>query len=223
MEELAEEPLAPQPQADEVKSLRAQWNELGRVASPRDRELLARFDAAAERAFEPCRAHFAELAERRAYNLEQRRAIVDVLEDYVAGERWQSSDWTGVERVLRTARSEWRGYYPVDRRAGREVEARFNELTATIHDHLKSEWDVNSARLESIVTQAAAGPCLGRAAAGAHRGAQVAATAMEGGWPRATPCLAASVATIPGRMRSCVRRTGGGTGGSRRAVPQDHG
>lgn len=156
MEELAEEPLAPQPQADEVKSLRAQWNELGRVASPRDRELLARFDDAAERAFEPCRAHFAELAERRAYNLEQRHAIVDVLADYVAGERWQSSDWTGVERVLRTARSEWRGYYPVDRRAGREVEARFNELTATIHDHLKSEWDVNSARLESIVTQAAA-------------------------------------------------------------------
>lgn len=156
MEELAEQPLAPQPQADEVKSLRAQWNELGRVASHRDRELLARFDDAAERAFEPCRAHFAELAERRAYNLEQRRAIVDVLEDYVAGERWQSSDWTGVERVLRTARSEWRGYYPVDRRAGREVEARFNELTATIHDHLKSEWDVNSARLESIVAEAAA-------------------------------------------------------------------
>ena len=161
MEELAEEPLAPQPQADEVKSLRAQWNELGRVASPRDRELLARFDDAAERAFEPCRAHFAELAERRAYNLEQRRAIVDVLEDYVAGERWQNSDWTGVERVLRTARSEWRGYYPVDRRAGREVEARFNELTATIHDHLKSEWDVNSARLESIVTQAAAARASG--------------------------------------------------------------
>ena len=156
MEELADEPLAPQPQADEVKSLRAQWNELGRVASHRDRELLARFDDAAERAFEPCRTHFAELAERRAYNLEQRRAIVEVLEDYVAGERWHSSDWTGVERVLRTARSEWRGYYPVDRRAGREVESRFNELTGTIHDHLKSEWDVNSARLESIVAQAAA-------------------------------------------------------------------
>ena len=155
MEELAEEPLAPQPQADEVKSLRAQWNELGRVASRRDRELLARFDDAAERAFEPCRAHFAELAERRAYNLEQRRAIVEVLEDYVAGERWQSSDWINVERVLRTARSEWRGYYPVDRRAGREVEERFNELTATIHDHLKSQWDTNSAHLESIVAQAA--------------------------------------------------------------------
>ena len=156
MEELADSPLAPQPQADEVKSLRAQWNELGRVASRRDRELLQRFDDAAERAFEPCRAHFAELAERRAFNLDQRRAIVEALESYVAGEQWQNSDWTGVERVLRTARSEWRGYYPVDRRAGREVEARFNELTEIIHDHLKSEWDANSARLESIVAEAAA-------------------------------------------------------------------
>ncbi len=156
MEELAGKPLAPQPQADEVKSLRAQWNELGRVASRRDQELQRRFDEAAERAFEPCRAHFAELFERRAYNLEQRRTIVDVLEDYVASEQWRSSDWTGVERVLRTARSEWRGYYPVDRRAGRKVEARFNELTATIHDHLKSQWDANSAQLESIVAQAAA-------------------------------------------------------------------
>lgn len=155
MEELADSPLAPGPQADEVKSLRAQWNELGRIASRRDRELLQRFDDAAERAFEPCRAHFAELAERRAYNLEQRRAIVEALEGYVAGEQWRSGDWTGVEQVLRTARSEWRGYYPVDRRAGREVEARFDELTGIVHDHLKSEWDANSARLESIVAEAA--------------------------------------------------------------------
>lgn len=155
MEALAEEPLEAPVQADEVRSLRAQWNELGPVASRRDRNLLGRFDSAAEKAFEPCRAHFAAQAERRSFNLEQRRAIVEVLEDYVDNRRWEGGDWFGVERVLRTARSEWRSYYPVDRRGGRDVEARFNELTGAVHDVLKGQWDANTERLEGIIAEAA--------------------------------------------------------------------
>ena len=155
MEVLAEQPLEAPAQADEVRSLRTQWNELGPVSSRRDRNLLGRFDVAAEKAFEPCRAHFAAQAERRSFNLEQRRAIVQLLEDYVDNRRWEGGDWFGVERVLRTARSEWRGFYPVDRRAGRDVETRFNELTGTVHGVLKAQWDANTERLEGIIGEAA--------------------------------------------------------------------
>lgn len=154
VEEVADRPLDPHEQMRAIKSLRAQWNELGGVDTRRDWELQRRFDRAAERAFEPCRLYFKEQAERRAFNHEQRRAIVAALEGYVADNDWEQADWRGVERVLRQARSEWRQYHPVDRKSGRELAARFEQLADDIHGRLKQEWERNIALKEEIVTEA---------------------------------------------------------------------
>ena len=154
LEEVADRPLDPHEQMRVVKSLRSQWNELGAVDTRRDWELQRRFDRAAERAFEPCRIYFKEQAERRTFNLEQRQAIVAALEGYVADNDWEHADWRGVERVLRQARAEWRQYHPVDRKSGREVTARFEQLADDIHGRLKQEWDRNIALKEEIVAQA---------------------------------------------------------------------
>ena len=154
LEEMAERPLDPHEQMRVVKSLRAQWNEFGAVDTRRDWELQRRFDRAAERAFEPCRLYFKEQAERREFNLEQRQAIVGVLEDYVADNDWEHADWRGVETVLRQARAEWRQYHPVDRKSGREVTARFEQLADELHGRLKEEWDRNIALKEEIVAEA---------------------------------------------------------------------
>ena len=154
LEEMAEHPLDPHEQMRVVKSLRGQWNELGAVGTRRDWELQRRFDRAAERAFEPCRLYFKEQAERREFNLEQRQVIVGALEGYVANNDWEQPDWRGVERVLRQARAEWRQYHPVDRKSGREVTARFEQLADDIHGRLKEEWDRNIALKEEIVAEA---------------------------------------------------------------------
>ena len=153
MEALPDEPDDVQAQADTVKSLRRAWNELGPLKG-RDRELKDRFDAAAERAFEACRKHYRDLAEQRQRNLAERRSIVGLLDDYIAGPHWRDSDCRDIERVLRTARSEWRRFHPVDRQAGRDVERAFNAATETIYETLKSHWAKNETAKQNIIDRA---------------------------------------------------------------------
>ena len=154
IEELADTPLDVHAQAEAVRTLRAQWNELGSGDTRRDRELKKQFDRSAERAFEPCRIYFKEQAARRSFNLEQRKAIVSALEDYVANNDWDHADWRGVEKVLRQARAEWRHYHPVDRKVARELAARFETLASDIHGRLKEQWDLNIEAKEEIVAAA---------------------------------------------------------------------
>ena len=154
IEELAETPLDVHAQAEAVRGLRAQWNELGSGDTRRDRELKKQFDRSAERAFEPCRIYFKEQAARRSFNLEQRKAIVSALDDYVANNDWDHADWRGVEKVLRQARAEWRHYHPVDRKVARELAARFETLAGDIHGRLKEQWDRNIEAKEDIVAAA---------------------------------------------------------------------
>ena len=154
IEALASEPLDPKDQAEAVRLLRQQWNELGPASARRERDLKKRFDDAAEMAFESCRSHFKEQAERRQYNFEQRQAIVSALENFVADNDWQQADWRGVESLLRQARAEWRQYHPMDRKAARPLAERFEQLSNEIHAKLKDEWDRNVARKVEIVAEA---------------------------------------------------------------------
>ena len=155
MEALAESPLEVQEQADAVRALRQQWNDLGSADSRKMWQLKKRFDRAAETAFQPCRDHFKDQAAQRTYNLQQRQAIVAALESYLAENDWQNADWPGVSQVLRQARAEWRQYYPMDRKAGKAVANRFEAVAAEIHALLKAEWDRNIERKEGLVAEAA--------------------------------------------------------------------
>ena len=154
VEEIAANPLEPHEQMRVVKSLREQWNELGGSDTRNERELKRRFDDAAEQAFEPCREYFKEQAEQRAFNLEQRETIVSALEGFLENNDWEHADWRGVDRILRQARAEWRRYHPVDRKAGRTLATRFEELANDIHALLKREWDRNIELKETIVAEA---------------------------------------------------------------------
>ena len=156
IEELAANPLEPHDQMRTVKSLRDQWNQLGPAETRSDRDLRRRFDRAAEQAFEPCRTYFKEQAERRTFNLEQRKSIVAALEGFLENNDWDNADWRGVERILRQARNEWREYHPVDRKAGRQLTNRFEELASAIHALLKQEWDRNIEQKEAIIADAIA-------------------------------------------------------------------
>jgi hypothetical protein len=52
---LVDRPFDPPDQADRIKRLRSEWNELGPVSRSDDRKLADHFNALAEKAFEPCR------------------------------------------------------------------------------------------------------------------------------------------------------------------------
>ena len=162
MESLADNPLAVEAQVERIKTLRESVQALGRTRAGADRALMERFDAAAERAFQPCREHFKALAERRRFNLAQRETICRELEAFVEHNDWAHADYKGVDQILRRARAEWREYRPVDRGPGRKLDARFKTVTNQLHGYMKADWDRNVAAKEAIVAKAQTAVADGR-------------------------------------------------------------
>lgn len=153
MTDLADNPAAPTEQADQVKALRAQWNALG-GKGPKD--IAERFDAAAARAFEPCRAHYAELAEQRSANLATRKSILAQLETFVSETDWTSTDLNAARAILNSARTEWRDAFPVERGANRALEKQFKAVTDNLYAKLQDRWSDNLAEKEKLVATAEA-------------------------------------------------------------------
>ncbi|HSG89428.1 MAG TPA: DUF349 domain-containing protein [Pseudomonadales bacterium] len=156
MEALAEdEAIAADARAGRVKTLRADWKALGTVRGEEGKALARRFDAAAERAFAPARAHFEAEAERRAEHTANRARICDELQQFLDGYDWDSADWKAVERIHRRARDDWKRFGDVDAR-GRALGKRYHKLSRTLHGHLETRWKDNIARKEALVAAAEA-------------------------------------------------------------------
>lgn len=156
MLDLAETPLDGDAQAKEVKSLRAQWLELGSIRKAEDRALLEQFDAAAEKAFEPSRAFFAEQKALRKHNAEARDALCVELEAYLEGRDWTSTDLKEAQQRLRRSRETWNSLRPVDRKKEKTGSKRFEAAMDALHKALKDCWQANIAEKEVIVTEAEA-------------------------------------------------------------------
>jgi len=153
IEQLAAHPVNPTDQATEVKALREQWRELGGRGP---KELAQRFEIAAQKAFEPARKHFAQLAEERTQNLAKREAIVAQLQEYLATTDWSSADMTAAQGILNTARDAWRAAFPVERGPNRAIEKRFNAATDQLYANLRAHWNDNLAQKESLANEAQA-------------------------------------------------------------------
>ena len=156
MKALADAPLHPKDQAASIKSLRNDWNALGNPASSAERALHSRFNQAAERAFDPCRAYFAEQNEVRRHNLAERQRICEQLETYLASVDWSTADMKAAEQIMRLAREEWRRCHPVDRHKGKGVSRQFERAQKQIHAQVKKAWDANLALKQELVAAAAA-------------------------------------------------------------------
>ena len=156
MNALAERPEPPPKQAARIKALRGEWAALGNPSVSRERALHNQFNRAAERAFAPCRAYYAEQAELRSRNLADRERICEQLEAYLANVDWSSADMKAAEQIMRTAREEWRSLHPVDRKKSQAVETRFEQSQERIHAEVKKAWERNLASKREIVTAAQA-------------------------------------------------------------------
>ena len=156
MTALAEQPQPPREQAARIKALRSEWAALGNPSGGRERSLHNQFNRAAERAFVPCRAYYAEQAELRSRNLAGRERICQQLEAYLDNVDWSSADMKAAEQIMRTAREEWRSLHPVDRKKGKAVETRFERSQERIHAKVKQAWERNLASKREIVAAAEA-------------------------------------------------------------------
>ena len=153
MAEIAESPLSVTDQIDRIRALREEWKAMGPLAGGKDHELRRRFERLADSAFAPCRTHFREQAELRKQNLATRRQICDDLEFFIREKDWDNPDWKVVERILRTARSEWRAAHPIDRAQTKPMQRRFDALCDDLFERLSGQWKANEVKARGLILE----------------------------------------------------------------------
>ena len=193
MEALAETEMDAEERASAVQALHEEWRALMSSDQDQDQALWDRFKAASDRAYEPCRAHFAELDAQRAENLQRRQALCQQLADFVAAQDWQNADWQAVWEIRRQAPQEWKSHAPVRFTDAREAQKRFSALLSEIDERLEEAWRQAEQPRQALLDRAAA---LAEGVAAAHaseqgtdvRGAAREAQELQKQW-RAAPWL----------------------------------
>ncbi|WP_417546503.1 DUF349 domain-containing protein [Marinobacter sp.] len=153
MEHLAEQPIEPEAKAEHIKELQKEWQELGGSS---DRTLWSRFKQASDKAYEPCKTYFKAKSGLKQANLEKRKTICAELEHFVNGADWNTVDWKAVDRILQTARQEWKSAWPIEFRDNRQVQKQFDDLLKKLEAPIDQERLKNEALKQAIVEQAQA-------------------------------------------------------------------
>ena len=156
MEALAETEMDAEERASAVQALHEEWRALMSSDQDQDQALWDRFKAASDRAYEPCRAHFAELDAQREENLRRREALCQQLADFVAAQDWQNADWQAVWEIRRQATQEWKSHAPVRFTDAREAQKRFSALLSEIDERLEEAWRQAEQPRQALLERAAA-------------------------------------------------------------------
>ena len=154
--------------AAKITFLQDEWKQLGALPHARDQALWNEFKAAADEAWKPCKAAFAEQAALRRENFAKRMQLVAQLTEYEEKMAWPQSDadavlgespaldWRMVQKTLDTARAAFRRIEPVDRKSDRISHKAFRGVCDRIYGHIKQEYARNISSKEQLVTRARA-------------------------------------------------------------------
>lgn len=154
MQLLLEASLDPLALAERIKSLQEEWRTLAKGVGAEFEADWQRFQEAAQKAYEPCKAYFAAQALVRAENLQKREALLARFSAFEADQDWTQPDWRVVINTLREMKQEWRRYADVDAQAARKQQSKFSALTARLQERLDAEYARNRTQKEALIERA---------------------------------------------------------------------
>jgi len=154
MEALVGSEERPRELADKIKRLQDEWKLISKGGTEDTQAEWQRFHTAAQAAYEPCKAFFADQAAQRAANLEQRRALLQRLETFSARLQEGPPDWREVARALRESAQQWRVLQPVERAANKPLQEAFDALGATLQAKLNGEYTSNAEAKRALIARA---------------------------------------------------------------------
>jgi hypothetical protein len=153
MQALVGADLAPEELAQRIRHLRDDWRTLSRGAAEEPTPELQEFEEAAERAYEPCREHFAKQAEVRKENQARREALIARLTDFAAAHAGDDVNWRAVQQALVESRREWREYAPVDQAVVKDLQARFHAVVDGLQSRLDAEFERNVQAKRALIAR----------------------------------------------------------------------
>jgi hypothetical protein len=145
--------------ARQIRRLRDEWRTLHRgvgteVTEEQKQSDLA-FEEAAERAYEPCRVHFAQQAEQRRENQARREDLIERLSRFAAEQLGEQPNWPAVQQALIESRREWRLYAPVDQDVIKPLQQRFHAVLDELQSRLDAEYAANVQVKRDLIARAA--------------------------------------------------------------------
>ena len=155
MQSLVGADISPEELARQIRQLRDEWRTLHRGAGEEPTPEWQQFDAAAERAYEPCREHFARQAEQRKENQQRREALLERLAAFAAEQDGEQPNWSLIRQVIFEARQEWQQYAPVDQSVVKPLQARFHAQLDELQARLDAEYARNVQAKRDMIARAA--------------------------------------------------------------------
>jgi hypothetical protein len=156
MQSLVGADVSPEQLAQNIRKLREEWRSLHRGAGDEPTPEWQRFEEVAERAYAPCREHFARQSEQRRQNQVHREALLERLAAFVAQQSGEQPDFQAIRQVAFEARQEWRKYAPVDAAVVKPLQERFYALLQELRTPLEAEYARNVETRRGLIERAAA-------------------------------------------------------------------
>ncbi len=154
MQSLIGADISPEVLAQHIRRLQEEWRTLNRGAADEAGAEAQQFRDAAQRAYEPCKEHFARQAAVRRSNQECRESILERLSDYAATLSGDDADWRHVSRTIAAARSEWREHAPVDNAVAPVLQERLRAVLGDLQARLEAEYARNVAAKRALIERA---------------------------------------------------------------------
>ena len=149
MEALPAKLLKPEALAKEIKTMQAQWKELG--ASRASNDLWTRFKTAGDTAYEPCKAFFEEKQLARQAKQDAKVALCDKLETNYKAIDWDTPDWKAIQREVNNAKRDWSRNRIPDRKPDRALEQRFSDVLKPYDEKLVEQYDANVLEKQELI------------------------------------------------------------------------
>ncbi|OUL57007.1 DUF349 domain-containing protein [Pseudoalteromonas ulvae] len=144
----------PKVRAEEVKTFRRQWNDLGKIVSDQDKQNAEIFNQLVESAFTPCREFFAEQEKERSVNFAARQAIIDKLQALTVEIEQPEFDIKHVESQFNKLLKQWRTAGSVDAKAYKNLLDAYKSAERPISTAIRTMHRSNAELKAQVVSQA---------------------------------------------------------------------
>ena len=155
MQALVDAEISPEERAQWIRRLRDEWRTLSRGGGEEPTPEWQAFEEAAERAYEPCREHFARQAEQRKENQAKREALLERLASFAAEQAGEQPNWRAIQQAVVESRREWREHAPVDQSVVKSLQERFHAIVGELQKRLDDEYARNIEAKRALIERTA--------------------------------------------------------------------
>jgi exonuclease SbcC len=150
VEALINQPLEIDAQSTAIKSLRYQWNSLGKTDTESDQALNEAFESAIEKAFAPCRAFYDQQQQQREQNMVAKQQVLTEIKA-LGDENGGAAELT---KTLRSIQQKWKNIGEVDFKLRNTLYDNYQQLLNPLRDKVSAFYQDNAEQKQTLLAKA---------------------------------------------------------------------